>query len=683
MNRHRSTSRSARAAAAAAARESESRQPEEDGRRSSTSRLNLLGNSNNNPPRTPRSTASTANTTAASTVTGGVPPAPHSAPPASTFPKTRCYRLNLEKPFDIRNQKSPLGRDYSGPPVRDSDLPPAQGPVEYFPPPHLCSKEDLWRRHSFGGYGAGSHNGGASTPSELMANLQVSVSEESNDNSGDPTSIAITTARIFRGIVVDRNGVITSMNSRAMRSQRGKNGGKNENKMGEKSRQAAKIDKAKDLIDEVVENGGGGGMGDEENDPTKIVSLFVMGEYEDLNDLVRDGSKKLRDCKSLTDEAILQYNRPRQFPPGMHPNQIAQREAASVNAGGGGGGGLQPMAVSPAGGMSPASSPYQSPASSPAPQYAGAPDPGNMSPTGVASNVSSPSNLRKRVFSADKSSRRGYKQSSSRSNTTPRIKENPRDPNRERSRSARGSGSKFEGGAAGGAASPTDSRAASYHRGNSGAGSQHNSSTAASHHTGHSANAQQRGTGVHGMLNCNPGGMTPGGGDASSANSSAGGGGMGNADPRRYFQQQCNFFPGNSDWTEALGFSVNSLWNCGANGGHLSPTMSPHSASSPTSSHNRGTGGGGGHQPPATGGGVYHGSGAAGAAGYHHSGGAGYHHPSQGGNAGYGGAGGGYNNYSSQGGGGRYVEEGRNPSHGGYGSGYGRTGTGVRDTVVM
>ena len=95
----------------------------------------------------------------------------------------------------------------------------------------------------------------SNTPSEMMANLHVSASEESSNEAADPTAIAISTARIFRGIVVDRSGVITSMNSRAMRSQRGKTG-ENKNKMGEKSRQAAKIDKAKDLIDEVVENGG-------------------------------------------------------------------------------------------------------------------------------------------------------------------------------------------------------------------------------------------------------------------------------------------------------------------------------------------------------------------------------------------------------------------------------------------
>jgi len=678
MNRHRSTSRSARAAAAAAARESESRQPEEDGRRSGSSRLNLLGNGGNNNdnnnnnnnnnnngsstnnklPRTPRSTASSS---ASGAQAPGIPPAPHSAP--NSFPKTRCYRLNLEKPFDIRQQKSPLGRDYSGPPVHDSDLPPAQGPVEYHPPPHLCSKEDLWRRHSFGGYGnngsvlSGAQGGGASTPSDLMADLHVSMSEESSKEASDPTTIAISTARIFRGIVVDRNGVITSMNSRAMRSQRGKNGGDNKNKMGEKSRQAAKIDKAKDLIDEVAE-GGGGGMVDEENDPSKIVSLFVMGEYEDLNDLVRDGSKKLRDSKSLSDEAVFMYNRPKQFPPGMHPSQQQQP--------------LQPMAVSSSHGnsnsmvLSQTNSPYHSPVTSPKKHYSSGnggrqlQDAGALSPTGVASNVSSPSNLRKRVFSADKSRGSRYKSQGPRS-APPKIKGHPRDPSSGgRGRSGRAGGSSNPSGAPSGGApsSPTTGGSGAHnHHG------YHRNNSVTSHHA-----AQQQG--VHGMLNCNPAG-SPAPADGSTG---------GNNKPHHYFPQQCNFFPGNSDWTEALGFSVNSLWNCGANGGHLSPTMSPHSTS-PRSSHN---GGGGAPPAPTTGGGVYHGSGAA--VGYHQSA-SGYHHPSSansGNNPGYGG-GGAYGHYSTSGGGQyRGVDEGRNPSHGGYGGyGTGRTGTGVRDTVVM
>ena len=157
-----------------------------------------------------------------------------------------------------------------------------------------------------------------------------------------------------------------------------------------------------------------------------------------------------------------------------------------------------------------------------------------------------------------------------------------------------------------------------------------------------------------------------------------------------YFQQQCNFFPGNADWTEVLGFSVNSLWNCGANG-DLTPTMSPHSnPSSPRGGtgspllhqQQHGAHGQGGHHgnntPATTGGGVYHGSGAS------TSTGPGYHGQSA---AGYGGATTGYHHqYNSNNGGfstynatSPYRDEGRNPSYS-YGRG---SGAGVRYTVVL
>jgi hypothetical protein len=138
---------------------------------------------------------------------------------------------------------------------------------------------------------ATSYTGGPNStiPSELLDNLHVSMSEESTSPT-DPTSIAISTARIFRGIVVDRHGVITSMNPRAMRSARGKDGrgggasggAGTTAKMGEKSRQAAKIDKAKDLIDDFVENGpngggaGGGGGSSVGNAMSDVSSLFVV-----------------------------------------------------------------------------------------------------------------------------------------------------------------------------------------------------------------------------------------------------------------------------------------------------------------------------------------------------------------------------------------------------------------------
>jgi len=251
MNR-RSTSRSRRRSTEMA---SESRQPQqEDGR--SSRRSSSQQQSNNNVPRSPRSTPG--NQQQQTT------PSKSSNSMSSTHPKTRCYRLNLEKPFDIRTCKSPLGRDYSGPPIHESDLPPAAGPVEYIPPIHLCSKEEInARRHSWGGVYARSFQQSMSNMgADLMMNLHVSNSDDSTNSNSNSTSIAITTARIFRGIEVDRNGVITSMNDRAKRSA-AKNGGSSKTKVGEKSRQAAKIDKAKDLIDDVDNGGGaGGGMSD-------------------------------------------------------------------------------------------------------------------------------------------------------------------------------------------------------------------------------------------------------------------------------------------------------------------------------------------------------------------------------------------------------------------------------------
>ncbi|KAL7504738.1 hypothetical protein ACHAXN_002317 [Cyclotella atomus] len=455
-------------------------------------------------------------------------PAPLS--PLSPFPKTRCYRLNLEKPFDISQTascSSPLfrNRDYSGP-ISEADLPPVQGPAEYYPPPHLCRQDEL-RRHSWNG----------NSEVDLMANLQVS---ESTDSQNNETSVAISTARIFRGITVDRNGVILTQNARAMRSK--KTGDKN--KLGEKSRQAAKIDKAKDLIDEVLE------AANDENDPSKIVSLYVMGEYDELNDLVRDGSKKLRESKSLSDEAIFMYNRPRPVPPYItSPNNSVMT--------------------------------------------------GNM-PSGHHRHINSPSNAsqdptmasptnRKRVLGS-----RGFKNVPR--SAPPKLKSHPRD-NRPSNRTRKSSAETSSSNPLHHEKSPSQQHQHSHH-----------------HQQPHAPHPHQH----------------------------------------HYFREQCNFFPGpHSNWTEAFGFSVNSLWNCGANNGHMSPTS--HSVS-PRS---------------------------------HASGGV-----SVGGNGGYGGDPNAYsNNYHTNGSGYHYgYEEGRDPTstggHGGagghYEDGYGRSRNGgVRDTVVM
>ena len=79
--------------------------------------------------------------------------------------------------------------------------------------------------------------------------LTYSASDDSSTKS-NPTSVVIQTAQIFRGITVAKDGTILTQNARATRSNRG-----NKIKKGEKSRQAAKIDKANDLVEESIAAG--------------------------------------------------------------------------------------------------------------------------------------------------------------------------------------------------------------------------------------------------------------------------------------------------------------------------------------------------------------------------------------------------------------------------------------------
>mmetsp|Transcript_23067 Transcript_23067/g.43910 ORF Transcript_23067/g.43910 Transcript_23067/m.43910 type:complete len:433 (-) Transcript_23067:121-1419(-) len=139
--------------------------------------------------------------------------------------------------------------------------------------------------------------------SEPPPQLTYSSSEDSSAGI-DTTTVAIQTAQIFRGITVGRDGTILSQNARATRSNRGKGA-----KRGEKSRQACKIDKAKDLVEEIIATG----KAPESDEPANMVSLYIMGEYDDMKYLVRDGSKKLREANGngLTDDHLRAVNRPR------------------------------------------------------------------------------------------------------------------------------------------------------------------------------------------------------------------------------------------------------------------------------------------------------------------------------------------------------------------------------------
>lgn len=366
-----------------------------------------------------------------------------------------------------------------------------------------------------------------------------------------------------------------------------------------------------------------------------------MGEYEDLNDLVRDGSKKLRNSKSLSDEAILMYNRPRQsYPPNLHYHQQHPHPHNMGNK----------MALGSG------NSQYSNTVNTSDVMMYGSAEPTMMSPTNTSSSGVSGGGGGIRKFICNPTEKSHSKQAVA---IPPKLKSNPRD-----TRSSIGSSSR-NGRRASSTNNNSSSPNTSYHYGCNPLGG--------SSHVMHSDNKSQ--SSQHQQQQQQQ-----------------------QAYPN-YFQQQCNFFPGNSDWTEALGFSVNSLWNCGANGANLSPTMSPNS--NPSSPRNGGGSGGQGAPAPTTvcGGVMYHhqSSSQQQQSGYHstttHSG---YHHPhhqhpssSSAGyqhrpssiatnGAGYGGsnaAGGGYN-YNST-----YRNEERNPSYG-YGN-RGGNSPGVRDTVVM
>lgn len=79
--------------------------------------------------------------------------------------------------------------------------------------------------------------------------------------------------------------------------------------------QALTIDKARDLVDESDgESGDGLDMGGDDGDDISKkpinVSLYILGEFDILNDLCNDGAKRLRENKESTDVDVLLQNDP-------------------------------------------------------------------------------------------------------------------------------------------------------------------------------------------------------------------------------------------------------------------------------------------------------------------------------------------------------------------------------------
>mmetsp|Transcript_11403 Transcript_11403/g.24574 ORF Transcript_11403/g.24574 Transcript_11403/m.24574 type:complete len:832 (+) Transcript_11403:1481-3976(+) len=72
-------------------------------------------------------------------------PAAAAAMGARTAAPRRCYRLNLERPFDLHCEPSPLEYGDYMTPWGEGALPPTVGPVEYCPPRHLGGRGEIWR----------------------------------------------------------------------------------------------------------------------------------------------------------------------------------------------------------------------------------------------------------------------------------------------------------------------------------------------------------------------------------------------------------------------------------------------------------------------------------------------------------------------------------------------------------
>mmetsp|Transcript_2081 Transcript_2081/g.2853 ORF Transcript_2081/g.2853 Transcript_2081/m.2853 type:complete len:373 (-) Transcript_2081:195-1313(-) len=142
-------------------------------------------------------------------------------PPPENAVRKRCYKLNLES--DVIGTTN-NNENSANPGVKGRQ--PLMGPFLDDPPPLTYSSSD--------------------------------------DSSAGVTSttVAVETAQIFRGIVVSKDAMIIKQNARASRGgssgragAAGSSSSKQKQKRGEKSRQASKIDKAKDLVEQEVESG--------------------------------------------------------------------------------------------------------------------------------------------------------------------------------------------------------------------------------------------------------------------------------------------------------------------------------------------------------------------------------------------------------------------------------------------
>lgn len=247
--------------------------------------------------------------------TDDFPPPP--APPLSQ--RIRCYRLSLEnKDFDIHSKPSPLEYGDYMTPWKLEDLPKCAGPIEYVPPVHLRARIQL-----------------EFNPDELSDESKQLLEEDEESQNYDPDNGG---EKIFRR---ECNYAGTGFFSfpedapppkpKVVPKKKPKK--KSFFGFGKKSKEtepppAPEVPKKKERIchadmisravckvDDYCRDYEGGDKkefseAEKEEKKKKLVSIYAIGAYEILDDLARDGSKRLRKGKDLTDKALMVRNRP-------------------------------------------------------------------------------------------------------------------------------------------------------------------------------------------------------------------------------------------------------------------------------------------------------------------------------------------------------------------------------------
>jgi len=184
-------------------------------------------------------------------------------PPPENAIKTRCYRLDLDSEWYVQLNNPKLAAITGATsPINASQ---SFGPMEYIPPPI----EDGTRSRSLG-----DRPGIRDYYQPSMSDDEDEDSDVENEHAGGmasenqksrkgkkKNSMADTTAQIFRGLVINRDGTVmstavgSSISRRNYESSQADGSSKNNAKADEKSKQADKIDKMKNAVESAMNNG--------------------------------------------------------------------------------------------------------------------------------------------------------------------------------------------------------------------------------------------------------------------------------------------------------------------------------------------------------------------------------------------------------------------------------------------